>query len=57
MRIAFGGYEHETNNFSSISVTGAVMDRIMRRDQELIDAFTGVQCMVGAARCAFITLG
>ena len=47
MRIAFGGYEHETNNFSSISVTGAVMDRIMRRDQELIDTFTGVHCMVG----------
>ena len=47
MRIAFGGYEHETNNFSSIAVTGEVMARIMRRGEDLITAFSGVQCMVG----------
>ena len=47
MRIAFGGYEHETNNFSTIPVTGEGLDRLLKRGQDLITTFTGVRSMVG----------
>ena len=46
MRIAFGGYEHETNNFSSTPVTGAVMDQIMRRGADLASHHAGIRTMV-----------
>ena len=57
MRIAFGGYEHETNNFSSIPVTQEVMDRIMRRGEELIKAHTGIRTMVAGVLDECAALG
>ena len=47
MRIAFGGYEHETNNFSTIPVSAEDLDRLLRRGEDLVTAFTGVKSMVG----------
>ena len=47
MRIAFGGYEHETNNFSTIPVSAEDLDRLLRRGEDLVTTFTGVKSMVG----------
>ena len=47
MRIAFGGYEHETNNFSTIPVSAERLDRLLRRGEDLVTAFTEVKSMVG----------
>ena len=47
MRIASGGYEHETNTFSTIPVTMEKVTRVKLSGQELIDRCTGVHCMMG----------
>ena len=57
MRIAFGGYEHETNNFSTIPVTGAVMDQIMHRGEDLVRRHTGIRTMVGGVLDECAALG
>ena len=57
MRIAFGGYEHETNNFSSTPVTGAVMDQIMRRGEDLARHHAGIRTMVAGVLDESAALG
>ena len=57
MRIAFGGYEHETNNFSTIPVTQAVMDQIMHRGEDLVRRHTGIRTMVGGVLDECAALG
>ena len=57
MRIAFGGYEHETNNFSSVPVTAQVMDQIMRRGEDLARQHRGIRTMVGGVLDECAALG
>lgn len=47
MRIAAGGYEHETNTFSNIPVTSELLDRITVWGQELYRRSKGVRTMMG----------
>ena len=47
MRIAAGGYEHETNTFSNIPVTKEWLDRITVWGDELYRQSKGVGCMMG----------
>jgi len=47
MRIAAGGFEHETNTFSSIPVDAALVKKCSRHGQELYDCSKGVKTMMG----------
>ena len=57
MRIAFGGYEHETNNFSSTPVTEAVMSQIMHRGADLARHHAGIRTMVAGVLDESAALG
>jgi hypothetical protein len=47
MRIAFGGYEHETNTLSNLPVTASHLERITLRGQALVNSGMGVRSTIG----------
>ena len=47
IRIAFGGYEHETNTFSTIAVTADTISQVKRTGEDLIARNRGVHCTAG----------
>lgn len=47
MRIAIGGYSHETNSFSSTPVTQAMIDRIILRGDAILQSHSGARSHVG----------
>ena len=57
MRIAVGGYEHETNTFSTIPVTADMIHAETLFGQELIDRCRGVRIMNGGTIDACKELG
>lgn len=57
MRIAMGGYEHETNTFSTIYVTEEMIRQEVMTGQDLIARCRGVHCMNGGTIDACRDLG
>lgn len=57
MRIAFGGYEHETNTFSNLPVTAAHLERITLRGQALVNSGMGVRSTIGGVLDECAALG
>ena len=57
MRIAVGGYEHETNTFSTLRVSREKIEKEAVSGQALIDRNTGVHCMTGGSIDACRDLG
>lgn len=47
MRIAFGGFCHETNFFGNVTISRQVMDASTREGQALLDAYTGAHGYIG----------
>lgn len=57
MRIAFGGYEHETNTFSNLPVTAAQLESITLRGEALVKSGIGVRSTIGGVLDACTELG
>ena len=47
MRIAVGGYEHETNTFSTVPVTSEMIHNATLAGQSIINRCSGIKCMNG----------